>query len=335
MAKFSIILPVRNGGDYVKECVASILGQTFSDFDLQVLDNCSNDGTSEWLRSLNDKRVHLYRSESSLTIEQNWARITELRKNEFITLIGHDDVLDRHYLATMDALINKHPHASLYQTHFRYIDSKGQTIRTCKPMDEVQSAPEFLAFFLANTIDTMGTGFMMRASDYDRLGGIPPRYANLLFADFELFINLTNISYKATAFDEAFAFRLHQSTTTTSTDVKFQKAYHQFIDYLELLKKQDSLLDKVIQKYALNFIRTYSKGLAHRLLRTPTSKREGQTVAKLLQETCEHARRLVPGTPFNPEADYSVRLAKNIDKNPMLKRAFLLFKRIYSKPVYK
>ena len=39
MKKFSIILPVKNGGEYVKECVRSILSQTLNDFNLLVLDN--------------------------------------------------------------------------------------------------------------------------------------------------------------------------------------------------------------------------------------------------------------------------------------------------------
>ena len=50
--RYSIILPVRNGGDYAKECVKGILSQTYSDFNLLVLDNNSNDGTLEWIKSI-------------------------------------------------------------------------------------------------------------------------------------------------------------------------------------------------------------------------------------------------------------------------------------------
>lgn len=335
MVKYSVILPVRNGGDYVKDCVNSILGQTLPDFELLVLDNCSTDGTLEWLFSLTDSRIKIYPSDKSLSIEENWSRITAIPKNEFITLIGHDDLLDPHYLETMDELIRKHPEASLYQTHFRYIDSKGGLIRVCKPMDEVQTATDFLAFFLANTIDTMGTGFMMRSKDYDETGGIPPRYPNLLFADFELFINLSQKKYKATSHREAFAFRLHQSMTTTSSDVKFQKAYDEFIAYLKHLKNSSSDFAEIIRKYGVEFIRLYSKGLAHRLLRTPVSKREGQTVADLIQKNIQYAKELAPEVNFHPETDFSVRLAKRIDNNSLLRSAFRAFKSFYSKPIYK
>ena len=92
-SKFSIILPVRNGGEYVKECINSILAQSYMGFELLVFDNNSSDGTLEWLNSIDDKRVKVYPSATSLTIEENWGRIIALEKGEFITLIGHDDIL--------------------------------------------------------------------------------------------------------------------------------------------------------------------------------------------------------------------------------------------------
>ena len=136
--KYSIILPVKDGGDYLKECVNSILNQTYPDFTLHVLDNFSTDGTNEWIRSLEDQRVKLYPSDKPLTIEENWSRIKNVEKNEFMTMIGHDDILHRHYLREMDHLIAAHPTASLYQTHYNYIDKDGKVSRNCLPLDEVQ-----------------------------------------------------------------------------------------------------------------------------------------------------------------------------------------------------
>lgn len=68
--KFSIILPVRNGGNYVKECAHSILSQTLDDFNLIVLDNCSTDGTLEWMQSLNDNRIIIYPSENPYLLKK-------------------------------------------------------------------------------------------------------------------------------------------------------------------------------------------------------------------------------------------------------------------------
>src|SRR6185369_8161223 len=105
--KFSIILPVRNGGEYVKGCVRSILAQSYTDFNLIVLDNNSSDGTSDWLESIKDNRIEIYRSEKPVPIEINWSRIKGVPKSEFMTMIGHDDLLDKNYLQVMDELITR------------------------------------------------------------------------------------------------------------------------------------------------------------------------------------------------------------------------------------
>lgn len=333
MNKYSIILPVRNGGEYVKQCIGSILAQSLRGFNLLVLDNCSTDGTAEWVASLNDPRVRIFPAERPLSIEENWTRITEVPKNEFMTMIGHDDILDPHYLTTMDRLIAEHPRASLYQTHFRYIDPAGAPIRKCKPMDERQTSQEFLSFFLANLIDNMGTGYMMRSADYDAAGGIPP-YPNLLFADFELWIELSRHGYKATAFEECFAFRLHQSMTTTSSDKKYRLAFERFVDYLARLQEEEPSMREPVRRYVLLFLQAYCKGLAHRLLRTPLSKRDGLKIGKFVGDCRGFANRLVPGGEFEPYRLFSMRLARDIDSTWLTRQLFLLFKRIYSRPIY-
>jgi glycosyltransferase involved in cell wall biosynthesis len=330
--KYSIILPVKNGGEYVKECVDSILAQTFPGFNLHILENCSNDGTAEWLQTLKDERIIVIPSDKSLSIEENWARILSIEKNEFMTIIGHDDLLNKDYLQTMNDLIEQYPDASLYQTHFRFIDAKGNFIRQCKPMDEKQTAAEFLSSFLQRNIDVNGTGFMMRSEDYNSLGGIPS-YPNLLFADFALWINATQSSYKITSSNECFSFRLHQSTTTISADIKMQNAFKQFIYFLQALKNRNIEFDNVIRKNALGFLQFWCKGLAHRLMRTPKSKRNNLSVALFLNQCKQYADALVPDNRFNPLKDVSVNLAKQIDKFSFSRNLFLLFKKIYSKPI--
>ena len=330
--KFSIILPVKNGGVYIKECVHSILSQTYSDFNLHILENCSNDGTTEWLNTLKDERIIIIPSEKPLSIEENWARVLLINKNEFITIIGHDDLLAKDYLETMNELINKYPDAGLYQTHFRFIDAKGNVIRRCKPMDEKQTAPEFLSSFLQRAIDVNGTGFIIRSKNYATLGGIPA-YHNLLFADFELWIKATEISYKITSLKECFSFRLHQSTTTISADIKMQKAFEQFIYFLQKLKNKNMALEKVIELHAISFIQFWCKGLAHRLMRTPKSARNNLSVSIFLNDCKKYADFLVAENNFNPLKNPSINLAKQIDKFSFTRNLFLLFKKIYSKPI--
>jgi glycosyltransferase involved in cell wall biosynthesis len=331
--KYSIILPVRNGGEYVKECVHSILSQTLQDFNLIVLDNYSTDGTKEWIASLRNEKIKIIPSERSLSIEENWGRIKDIGKNEFITLIGHDDILAPNYLKVIDDVILQYPDASLYQTHFTYIDSRGNVLRECKPMPLTETAPEFLKSCLTNAFDVMGTGFMMRSKDYDALGGMPA-YPNLIFADLELWFRLTRISYKVTAAETCFSFRIHQSTTSTTSDEKLQAAFDQVIIFLETLKKEGGEQAKLINENGITFIHHYCKYLSHRLLRTPQHLRKGVAVAAVIKKWKGYADQLIPGNKYDPMNDPKVRIAKYIDSNIISRKLFLLFKKVYSKPVY-
>ena len=248
--RFSIVLPVRNGGEHVKLCVASILAQTLADdYELLVLENGSTDGTAEWLADLRDPRVRLHPAERPLSIVENWTRILQVPRAEYMTIIGHDDLLDPDYLATMCALVESHPDAGLYQAHFRLIDTEGRFLRPCLPMPFRETAAEFLAVRLLNIRDTFGTGYLMRTADYDRVGGIPP-FVQLMAADDVLWLRLMEGTWKATTSRELFSYRTHrQSTSGSSNPTTYLEARELYHDALEELAARDPALCDVLAHY--------------------------------------------------------------------------------------
>ncbi len=334
MARFSVILPVKNGGEYVKLCVKSILGQSLPDFSLDVLDNCSSDGTLEWLQKLNDPRINIHLSDIPLTIEENWSRILHLPMNEFMTFLGHDDLLDSNFLEEMDSLIKKHPNASFYQAHFRYINEQGNCIRSCKPMDEEQKASAFLAFFLSG-MGELSIGQVIRSKDFVEVGGIP-NYPNLLYADFELWMRLLHRGYRASLHTECCSYRIHgSSTTTSSSKLKYYYAYLRLLDYFISLKERKNEFGEIFRKYGLNFFKTYCQVVSHHILQVPHSEREGVRVQFILKEFKERIDLLIPGNDFLPEEIRSIRLGGIIDNTFFLHNLFLMFKKVYNKPIFR
>ncbi|RYE54719.1 MAG: glycosyltransferase [Sphingobacteriales bacterium] len=328
MAKYSIVLPVRNGGEYVKECVQSILAQTITDFNLLVLDNCSNDGTIEWVQSIKDDRVKLFLADAPLSIEENWARVITIPKNEFITLIGHDDLLDPNYLLVMERLINEYPDAGLYQTHFRYIDGAGKFKRHCKPMEKVQFAHEFIARHFLNTQDSMGTGYMMRAADYDAFGGIPA-YPNLIFADYEIWVRLTARSYKATSFLECFSYREHNSVSKTTGQAKYQQAFGRYVMFLHEMMSKNQQIKETVERYGHYFLMFYCESLSHRLLKTPVETRELK-VADFIDQCISYAQKIIPNQAFEPRKVFKIKIAEQFDSSSAGRSLFKLYKTLSS-----
>jgi glycosyltransferase involved in cell wall biosynthesis len=67
----SILTPVWNGLPYIKECVNSVLAQDFQDWEMIVGDNASDDGTSEYLRTLTDPRIKVFRHDKNMGVCTN------------------------------------------------------------------------------------------------------------------------------------------------------------------------------------------------------------------------------------------------------------------------
>jgi glycosyltransferase involved in cell wall biosynthesis len=317
MKKYSIILPVRNGGQFVKECVQSILAQTLDNFTLHVLDNCSTDGTLEWIQSLNDDRIECCPSASSLNIEENWNRILSIQRNEFMTMIGHDDLLHPHYLQTMDALIQQYPDASLYQAHFIFIDAKGNEIRHCQPMEAIQSADEFLAAEITKTLDSMGTGYMMRSKDFDAAGGMTLNYPGLIFADYALWMKLILLSYKATTPVTAFSYRLHDNVSKLTNGQDYQQAFGEYVYFLAGLRKTHKKIALVLDRYGKQMLLYFCESLSHRLLKTPCSQRR-ITVTQYINKCRQYAALLIPAQSFKPLLRPRILLAALLDNKPGL-----------------
>lgn len=72
MTGISVLMPVYNGLPYVKEAVQSVLTQDFDDWELLISDNGSTDGTREYLDSLQDPRIRIYKQETNLGVYGNF-----------------------------------------------------------------------------------------------------------------------------------------------------------------------------------------------------------------------------------------------------------------------
>ena len=57
----TVVIPTRNRCDLLKETIASVFTQTYTQWELIVVDDASEDGTATWLSSLTDDRVQVIR----------------------------------------------------------------------------------------------------------------------------------------------------------------------------------------------------------------------------------------------------------------------------------
>jgi glycosyltransferase involved in cell wall biosynthesis len=280
LTKFSIVLAVRNGWPYVQQCVESVLAQTYRDFDLIVLDNQNTDNTVPYIKSLSDSRIRLYHSSEPLSIVESWARAKDVAKNEYMTLIGHDDTLDPGFLEAVKGLIDRFPDAKLYQTGFRFINSTGEKIRGCKPVPVRETPAQYLQGRFTRQRDITGTGMVMRSAEFDRVGGLP-NFERLFFADDALWLLLMQGGYKAYDPAELASVRMHlkkESTTKPSAWPSLMRGLNQLSDFLHGYVGGDAAAREAVEKDAPQFMLSYHQNL----------------YILALLEACEAGRRIDP-----------------------------------------
>jgi glycosyltransferase involved in cell wall biosynthesis len=99
----SICVPTYNGAKYLRDCLDSALAQTFTDFELVVVDDCSADATPEIVGKYTetDSRIGAWRNERNLGLVANWNRCVELARGEWVKFLFQDDLLEPSCLARM------------------------------------------------------------------------------------------------------------------------------------------------------------------------------------------------------------------------------------------
>lgn len=94
--KVSILIPVYNRDMYIGDCIASAINQTFSNIEIVVVDNASDDRTWELCQQCarDDPRVRVFRNDSNLGPVRNWQRCVEEAAGEYCKILFSDDLLD-------------------------------------------------------------------------------------------------------------------------------------------------------------------------------------------------------------------------------------------------
>ena len=130
--KFSVLLPTRNGGKYLKSCIESVLSQDYKDMELIVFDNANTDNTAEVVNSYsNDKRLKYYRTDSVVDVTDNWNNALKKSSGDYVLMMGDDDFILPGYFDTLDKTIkeNDFPDGiSYFGYSFIYPDAVDNTV---------------------------------------------------------------------------------------------------------------------------------------------------------------------------------------------------------------
>lgn len=119
MAYFTIVVPSYNRLRFLPGMWESVLAQTYTDWELLLIDDASTDQTQEWAQSIKDSRFHYLKNE--VNRERSYSRNRGMKnaQGQYICLLDSDDTWHKTHLDTLHAFLAKEnfPQAFLFTKH--------------------------------------------------------------------------------------------------------------------------------------------------------------------------------------------------------------------------
>lgn len=173
--RLSICIPSYNGIQYIGILLDSLTKCADSGFEIVVSDDCSTDGTWEYLKeySKRDPRVRVFQNDLNLGMDRNFARSVELASGRFIWLCGQDDLIEPEGIKAVIDIINyDEPPDFLHMSYVMHsetsMDMGGMMGKSNKSLVRGSGLADFLASNNEN-LPTFLPEFVIRRSLWQRV----------------------------------------------------------------------------------------------------------------------------------------------------------------------
>ncbi len=128
MKKISVIIAIYNGEKFIFQTLESILAQSYTNFEIIVVVNCSSDKTIEIVKSFNDERINIYETNiCQLAFNLNYGLLKS--SGEYIVRIDADDIALPERFEKQINIIEKF-NCDIVGSNLLYIDELNQLIKT-------------------------------------------------------------------------------------------------------------------------------------------------------------------------------------------------------------
>jgi len=296
--KVSILIPTYNYSHHIGEAIESALNQTYTDFEMIIVDDVSTDNTDEVVQKyLNDKRITYYKNPVNLGLVENFNQCLTYAKGEYIKFLLADDKFEPTLLEKFVGIMEQYPKVSLVTSNREIFGS--QTKTRLLPFTGLQDGKKVIFESLregnGNWIGEPTT-VMFRKADL-RVGNFNPDYYCLV--DWEMWLRLLVVGDCYIIPETLSHFRVHPNQASQKILKDYKFTFEDYFFYKEIETHNKYQLDltrlgisKIIKKRATFCAKAMYKvlpGVYHKKKRSILAKafkiayRENVLLAPLIQ----------------------------------------------------
>ena len=207
MPLISVVTSVYNGEAFLKECVDSVLNQTFQDFEYIILNNGSTDRTPEILAKYKDPRLLIIQQEN-LGIARSLNKGIHMANSEIIARLDADDFSDPNRLEKQINFMSQHPEIVLCGSRFNVLlgsDYIDYPIRSLEGDEAIRKSMSCFNPFSHSTV-------VFRKAAFIQSGGYSEKF--IFGQDYELWSRLLDYGEGYILKDELSTIRLSEQSTS-------------------------------------------------------------------------------------------------------------------------
>ena len=185
--RMTVVIPTYNMAGFLPIAIDSVLAQSFTDFEILVLDNASTDDTPALMARYQDPRLRYVRNAANLGLAGNVHRGCVLARGEYLTFLGADDRWMPAFLAQATAFLDREPGVALVHGPAAWIDGDGRRFGgTGRPWARITPGPQAM-------LGAFGAGFcfatmVMRRAAVQATGPMDERWQEVI--DLWLFLRM-------------------------------------------------------------------------------------------------------------------------------------------------
>jgi glycosyltransferase involved in cell wall biosynthesis len=203
----SIIIPTYNSGIYLKQTIESCVNQTYKDFEIIVVDDCSTDGTIKYLRSLDNIKV--FERDVNQGISRNVNFGVQNASGDYILLLGHDDVLPCKHIELMMKEFEQD--TGFVHCNALKIDADGKILTLArKPSEQIKKSKNALQYLSVDNFIS-SCGLIFKKDFFLLFGGWEEKYK--LYGEWLSYIKFLQISEIKFCQTSHAYYRVHKKST--------------------------------------------------------------------------------------------------------------------------
>lgn len=184
----SIVIPVYKG-KWVKDAIASVLAQSYQDFELIIVNDCSPDNIDGIVDQFDDERIRYYVNEHNIggeDLAEAWNKCVSYAKGEWVCLLADDDAYKPDYLCDLLSLSAKYPQCDVFRSRVEILNKDNGFVDFFPSSPEYEPAEEYLWHVLKGYRRQTISEFMIRREAIIRHGGmfIAPWHGGLIICQY-------------------------------------------------------------------------------------------------------------------------------------------------------